>query len=337
MFSNGHPLGEAEGEETRLTGSSRRSREHAALTRRFTTQRGYLGHDWSSDRGGSIMGIYPFPSCGYKRARARALTYGIMHVYRTVCTPLLYIVEHPEARPPCVSRTRWSREEKCEPPSPLQFSPSVIRLSFAPLLFSHASSLHPSFPPARASCSSPANPLRHALACVNHAYRFSFVRASEDRSVVAHVWSLFPPALSLSQLPTLPTLFFLTESPGAVPCRRWTPFWKHIHARGARFFWPQWPSFSRFPSAAPRSVSLSLSHSSFLLPPSSFSPRPTPFQLLRRAKPSTLPPPYDLRFIAPSLPARRCFAPQWNIRQACRNLETWYQIFYPLPLYIIGF
>jgi len=166
------------------------------------------------------MGIYPFPSCGYKRARARALTYGIMHVYRTVCTPLLYIVEHPEARPPCVSRTRWSREEKCEPPSPLQFSPSVIRLSFAPLLFSHASSLHPSFPPARASCSSPANPLRHALACVNHAYRFSFVRASEDRSVVAHVWSLFPPALSLSQLPTLPTLFFLTESPGAVPCRR---------------------------------------------------------------------------------------------------------------------
>lgn len=108
--------------------------------------------------------------------------------------------------------------------------PHLPRRSLPPscdfLSASLSPSLFPSFcsPIARAPRSPPSNPLRHALACVNHAYRFSFVGVSEGRSVVAHVFPLPSPFLA----PSAP--FFLTESPGAVPRHGANPLLK-THTR----------------------------------------------------------------------------------------------------------
>lgn len=142
-------------------------------------------------------------------------------------------------------------------PYPLRSLPSshfLLGLSLS-LIFC----IHPSAPLAWAPRLSPSsNPLRHALACVNHAYRFSFVRVSEGRSVVAHVWPLLPfSPRSLSRCRSPPP-FFLTENPGATPYER-APFWKCIRARGTWFFSYNGPHF-RFLSVPlpPRSLSLLL-------------------------------------------------------------------------------
>lgn len=152
-------------------------------------------------------------------------------------------VVHPEARPPISFREHEAVEgrEKCAATEsvvrfPLIFPrhslPPSHDFLLAPLSLSF--SLQSSAPLARAPLSSPSNPLRHALACVNHAYRFSFVGVSEGRAAVAHVCPLlspFPPlnlSLFLSFRPTPP--FFLTESGGRVASRR-TPFCKRIRAR----------------------------------------------------------------------------------------------------------
>lgn len=210
---------------------------------------------------------------------------------------------------------RALRGERSASP-PRQFSPSVARLSFALLFAPPLSRSLPLFSPlARASCS-PANPLRHALACVNHAYRFSFVRASEGRCFGSRSRMVAAPPLSPSPIPLL-----LTEDPGAVPCcrrssllethtRTWYPdSFRTMALVLTLFFCPSPPP--------PLALSLSL----FLLPPSSSSPRT--FQHSCRAKPSTLSP---LTIFAPPLPplcpAITGLHPERNVREARRNVET---------------
>lgn len=220
---------------------------------------------------------------------------------RGVCTTVV----HPEARPPFrFTRTRGGRGKRTcvatESVVPLT-SPVVLSLRHATFFrpLSLALSLFPSFcsPIARAPRSSPSNPLRHALACVNHAYRFSFVGVSEGRSVVAHVFPLPSPFLA----PSAP--FFLTESPGAVPRHGANPLLK-THTR-----------------AVPDSFRTMARILAFLLPPCSLSlsllfcyPHPflfipllvTSYEALDAYPP--LPPLYLRRFITSSTPLRRYFA-----------------------------
>lgn len=163
-------------------------------------------------------------------------------------------VVHPERHVPhFVSRnTRRPREERsarcdgergrCPPPD---LSPVILSLRyttfFRPLTLSLSILLAPL---ARAPRLPPSNPLRHALACVNHAYRFSFVGVSEGRSVAltyTPLPSLFPPlshSLSLS-VPRL-SLSFRRRARG--PRRATNPLLK-TYTRYLILF-AQWPVFS---------------------------------------------------------------------------------------------
>jgi len=221
--------------------------------------------------------------------------YGIMHVYRTMCTPLLYIVAPGGSSP---VRFENALVEGREVRASL--APPILSLRhttfFRPSLVLSSLFLSPSlFPLARASCSSPANPLRHALACVNHAYRFSFVRASEGRSVVAHVWSLFPPS-SLFLFFTPHSLLF-DRKPGG----RAMPQMNSLLETHTRAWYPillvTMAVASYFPSV-PLAPSLSLPFFCRLRP----FPRVSLFQHSCRAKPSTLSPLTIFALLPPPYP-----------------------------------
>lgn len=190
-------------------------------------------------------------------------------------------VVHPEARPPISFREHAAVERSTlrwrawSVPLHLPFRrspPSVARLSFGPSL---SPSHRHSAPLARAPRSLPSNPLQHALACVNHAYRFSFVGVSEGRAVVAHVCPLlspFPPlALFAPPLPQPPS----DGEPGGRVAPRANPLSENTYAHGTWFF-PHNSLYSRFPSAPPPPP---CSLASLLLPSS--SPPRTPRYVAR--------------------------------------------------------
>lgn len=163
-----------------------------------------------------------------------------------------------------------SATSECGPPIPfvLSLRHTVCATFVWPSLFlspslSSSPSLslcvHPSAPLAWAPRSSPSsNPPRHALACVNHAYRFSFVRVSEGRTVVAHVWPLLP-FFSLPLHAVVPHPLSPWQRARG-PRRTGEPPSENAYARLYLILFVQWPAFSLLilSPLPPRSLSLSL-------------------------------------------------------------------------------